>query len=116
MGDRSSWLKNFAFLVMAFTLTTCSARADGGEVTRVIASNDNTRPAGTPSNGAVRIHLVAAAGDWQPEGPRSPRLRVAAFGEDLDSLVTPAPLLRAPEGSLVVENWFEELQRLAPGK
>src|SRR5215813_1062208 len=102
MGNRSSCLKNFAFLPMAFTLTTCRAWADAGEVTRVIASNDNTRPAGTSSNGTVRIHLVAAAGDWQPEGPRSPRLRIAAFGEDLDSLITPAPLLRVTEGTDVI--------------
>jgi FtsP/CotA-like multicopper oxidase with cupredoxin domain len=102
MGNRSSWLRKFAFWIVAFALATSSAWADAGEGTRVIASNDNTRPAGTSANGTVRIHLVAAAGDWQPEGPRSPRLRVAAFGEDLDTLVTPAPLLRAPEGSEMV--------------
>lgn len=102
MRGRSSWLKHFAFLLAAFAFTTSNAWAGAGEVTRVIASNDNTRPAGASDNGTVRIHLVAAAGDWQPEGPRSPRLQVAAFGEDLDSLVTPAPLLRAAEGSEMV--------------
>jgi FtsP/CotA-like multicopper oxidase with cupredoxin domain len=102
MGNRSSLLRNSAFWMVAFTFATSTAWADAGEVTRVVASNDNTRPAGTSTNGTVRIHLVAAVGDWQPEGPRSPRLRVAAFGEDLDSMVTPSPLLRAPEGSEMV--------------
>src|SRR5215470_12793582 len=102
MGDRSSWLKDFAFLLVSFALTTSSVWADAGEIARVIASNDNTRPAGTTNNRTVRIRLVAAAGDWQPEGPRSPKLRIAAFGEDLDSLVTPSPLLRVTEGSDVI--------------
>jgi FtsP/CotA-like multicopper oxidase with cupredoxin domain len=109
MGDRSSWLKNFAFLLVSLALTTSSAWADAGEIARVVASNDNTRPAGTSVNGTARIHLVAAPGDWQPEGPRSPKLRIAAFGEDLDSLVTPAPLLRVTEGSAVIVQIANEL-------
>ena len=47
MGNRSSWLRNFAFWMVAFAFATPGAWADAGEVMRVIASNDNTRPAGT---------------------------------------------------------------------
>src|SRR5262245_34427574 len=102
MGNRSSWLKILAFLLVGMTLTATNGWADAGEAVRVIASNDNTRAAGASADGIVRVHMVAAAGDWQPEGPRSPRLCVAAFGEDLDQLVTPAPLIRAQEGSTIV--------------
>src|SRR5215471_11717650 len=102
MGDRSSWLKNVVFLLVGFAVTASTVWADAAETARVVASNDNTRAAGTTVSGTARIRLVAAAGDWQPEGPRSPRLRIAAFGEDLDTLVTPAPLLRVTEGSDVI--------------
>src|SRR5215510_6575790 len=102
MGNGSSWSKNVAVLLVGLALTSSVRVADAGEVAPVVASNDNTRPAGTTVNGSLQVHLVAAAGDWQPEGPRSPRLRIAAFGEDLDSLVTPAPLLRVQKGSDVV--------------
>ena len=38
----------------------------------VIASNDNTHPAGAVVDGLLRIDIVAATGEWVPEGPRSP--------------------------------------------
>ncbi len=71
-----------------------------------IAQNDNTRAAGA-SAGVTRVRLVADVGTWQPEGPRSPRLRVAAFGETARLLTTPGPLLRVVEDtevSVEVEN------------
>ena len=72
-----------------------------------IAQNDNTRAAGASAGGVTRVRLVADIGTGQPEGPRSPRLRVAAFGETARLPTTPGPLLRVVEDtevSVEVEN------------
>ena len=87
-------------------LLTCAhpvvAQQVGDAELGVVAHNDNTRPAGTATDGVTRVRLVAGEGIWQPEGPASPRLRVAAFGESARQLSTPAPLLRVSEGTDVI--------------
>jgi len=79
-----------------------AAQSNAPAAIQTVAENDNTRPAGRSAGGVTHLRLIADVGIWQPEGPRSPRLRVAAFGEAADLLTTPGPLLRVVEGSEVV--------------
>ena len=64
-----------------------------------IATNDNTRPAGTLSDGVLTLELRAASGAWRPQGDEGPSLAIEAFGEAGSPLSIPAPLIRVPEGA-----------------
>ena len=79
-----------------------SATAGAQTVAGAVAhANDNTRPAGVVENGVLTVSLVAGEGLWQPEGPSSPKLRLAAFAEEGRNLEVPGPLLRVSEGTRV---------------
>lgn len=67
----------------------------------VVAANDNTRAAGTPDQGVLRLRLRARAGVWSPEGPEGPSLVIEAFGEEGQPPVVPAPLIRVVEGATI---------------
>ncbi|HEY7291799.1 MAG TPA: multicopper oxidase domain-containing protein [Vicinamibacterales bacterium] len=64
-----------------------------------VVSNDNQRTSGTLTNGVLTLNLRAARGWMRPEGEDGPALRVQAFGEDGAPLMSPAPLIRVPEGT-----------------
>jgi FtsP/CotA-like multicopper oxidase with cupredoxin domain len=64
-----------------------------------LIENVNQTPAGRFANGRLTIRLEAAMGGWSPEGKDGPSLQVAAFREEGQSLSTPGPLLRVPEGT-----------------
>lgn len=68
---------------------------------RPVQLNDNVRPAGRMTGGELSLRLVAEVGTWHPEGPKSPSVDVAAFGEDGADLSTPGPLIRVGEGTAV---------------
>ena len=67
-----------------------------------VVTHDNQRPAGTLQDGTLVLHLRAATGVWQPEGPQGPGLEIDAFGEGTGPLMAPAPLIRVPEGTSIV--------------
>jgi FtsP/CotA-like multicopper oxidase with cupredoxin domain len=64
-----------------------------------VAAHDNTKPAGTFSDGVLTLELRAAAGAWRPLGAEGPSLEIEAFGEAGSPLTIPAPLIRVPEGA-----------------
>ena len=74
-----------------------------------VVANDNRRPAGTLADGVLTLELRAASGLWQPQGASGPALRVQAFGEEGQSLSTPAPLIRVPEGTEIAVSIRNEL-------
>ena len=74
-----------------------------------IAINDNRHPAGTLTNGTLRLDLRANAGLWRPEGDAGPALRVEAFGEGSSPLSVPAPLIRVPEDTEIAASVRNEL-------
>lgn len=59
------------------------------------------KPAGTIQNGELRLLLWAGMGRWQPKGPKSGALTVAAFGEAGKPLSIPSPLIRVPAGTVI---------------
>ncbi len=69
----------------------------------VVAPNDNLRPAGALAQGTLTLSLRAGIGQWKPEGPKGPALRIEALGEVGSVLTVPAPLIRAPEGT---QSWL----------
>ena len=77
-----------------------------GEPTRVasvssVTPNDNRVPGGDLRDGLLTMALRAAIGEWQPEGPAGPTLRVEALGELGKTLTVPAPLIRVVEGTAI---------------
>lgn len=66
-----------------------------------IAFNDNVTPAGSRTNGALELSLVAQAGDWHPLGPEEAGTTVLTFGEAGKKLVTPGPLVRVTLGTVL---------------
>jgi FtsP/CotA-like multicopper oxidase with cupredoxin domain len=66
-----------------------------------VTANDNRRPAGVLAGGVLTVRFHAGEGEWRPEETDGPSLTVAAFGEEGGPLLTPGPLLRVPEGTLV---------------
>lgn len=63
--------------------------------------NDNRRPAGTRSGGALTLALDIVEAAYQAEGPRDPVVRALAFAEPGKAPQIPGPLLRAPLGTQV---------------
>jgi FtsP/CotA-like multicopper oxidase with cupredoxin domain len=64
-----------------------------------IAWNDNRRPAGTLTGGALRLALDIRRGDWRPLGAEHPGIGVMAFAEEGRGLEIPGPLIRVPLGT-----------------
>jgi FtsP/CotA-like multicopper oxidase with cupredoxin domain len=64
-----------------------------------IAWNDNRRPAGTLTGGALRLALDIRRGDWRPLGAEHPGVGVMAFAEEGRGLEIPGPLIRVPLGT-----------------
>lgn len=85
------------------------ASAEPGSPLPSIALNDNRRPAGVLADGILTLSLRADVGLLRPEGPDGIALRVEAFGEQIGPLQAPAPLLRVPEGTMVVANVRNDL-------
>ena len=87
------------------TMVWCgSAAASADQLTSAatVVANDNRRPAGTLADGLLTVTLVAGRGVWRPEELDGPALDVTAFGEEAGPLLTPGPLLRAPEGADII--------------
>ncbi|HUF51419.1 MAG TPA: multicopper oxidase domain-containing protein [Longimicrobiales bacterium] len=67
----------------------------------VIASNDNSTPAGRLENGVLTLRLEARGGWWYPEGPAGDAYPIAAFAEQGGPLQNPGPTIRVPLGTKV---------------
>lgn len=98
----------FTALAVLASLLVAPVVATAGSA-EIVVPNDNTRPAGTVDGNAVTIHLRAAQGRWQPEGPGGPALTVEAFGEAGSALSVPAPLIRIVEGATVTVSLDNDL-------
>jgi FtsP/CotA-like multicopper oxidase with cupredoxin domain len=76
----------------------------------VVGPNDNLRPAGALAQGTLTLSLRAGIGQWKPEGPKGPALRIEALGEAGSVLTVPAPLIRVPEGTRIVASVRNDLE------
>jgi FtsP/CotA-like multicopper oxidase with cupredoxin domain len=106
-------LRTVALLV--FALPAAAGAQPPGDVPPAIETHDNRRPAGTLRGGELRITLWVSMGRWSPEGPSGPAFDVAAIGEEGRPLSIPAPLLRAPAGTMItmsIRNALESPLRL----
>ncbi len=63
--------------------------------------NDNTRPAGTRDGKTLTLALDIVESGFQPDGPHDPVVRALAFAERDKAPTMPAPMLRAPFGTVV---------------
>jgi FtsP/CotA-like multicopper oxidase with cupredoxin domain len=67
----------------------------------VIASNDNSVPAGRLENGVLTLRLEARGGWWYPAGASGDAYPIAAFAEAGGRLLNPGPTVRVPVGTKV---------------
>jgi FtsP/CotA-like multicopper oxidase with cupredoxin domain len=68
----------------------------------VSRANDNRVPAGTLTNGELKLRLVVRMARWYPEAPDGPYADVPAFAEEGRPPQIPAPLIRVPIGTTIV--------------
>ena len=68
----------------------------------VVEANDNRSPAGTLKDGTLNISLVVQMARWYPEERNGAFAEVAAFTEEGKAPQVPAPLIRVPEGTIIV--------------
>jgi manganese oxidase len=79
---------------------------------QAVRANDNRRPAGRLSSGALTVHLEAREGVWHPEGAEvPPGFVIEAFAEEGGPLLSPGPLLRVPVGTEVRATVRNRLER-----
>ncbi|MGK2961102.1 MAG: multicopper oxidase domain-containing protein [Gemmatimonadaceae bacterium] len=74
----------------------------GSSALPIVEANDNRRPAGVLKNDTLRIALVAQMARWYPEEADGPFAEVAAFAEEGKVPQVPGPLVRVPEGTMIV--------------
>ena len=67
-----------------------------------VQPNDNRTPAGSLSHDTLRLQLVVQMAEWRPESDSGPMIEVAAFAEEGKSPQIPAPLIRVPQGTIIV--------------
>lgn len=63
--------------------------------------NDNRHPAGQQTGGTLTLALDVVEAGFQADGPHDPIVRILAFAEPGKAPQVPAPLLRAPLGTMV---------------
>ena len=76
------------------------AQSDGAPGPQVV-THDNVKSAGQLRDGVLHLSLWAGRGLWRPEGQIAPERLIEAFGEESRGLSIPAPLIRAPKGTVV---------------
>jgi FtsP/CotA-like multicopper oxidase with cupredoxin domain len=98
-------------ILASFLLHPGAANASGPTAAAAtpVEINDNRTPAGSLGEGVLTLELRAGLGSWWPEGPNGPSLTVQAFGAGSQPLQVPAPLVRVPEGTIVVARVRNEL-------
>ena len=78
-----------------------------------IRANDNRMPAGKLEGGVLTLHLEITSGEWHPEADGGQSMRVNAFAEEGQAPQIPGPLLRVPEGTMVVVSFHNQLTKAA---
>jgi FtsP/CotA-like multicopper oxidase with cupredoxin domain len=76
-----------------------------------ILPNDNRTPAGILNNNIREIDLEVKWGDFRPETPNRPGLKIIAMGETGKMPTVPSPLIRVNEGTTIrarVTNTLED--------
>ncbi len=68
----------------------------------VVVANDNRRPAGRLHGDTLELRLEVRMATWHPESDSGPAIDVAAFAEVGHPPEIPAPLIRVPEGTIIV--------------
>lgn len=86
-------------LLFIGTLIASAPLANGSDA---IDPNDNRHAAGTLTKGTLVVKLETRQGVWEPAGPDGPKLTIAAFAEEGQSLLAPGPLIRVSEGTRIV--------------
>ncbi len=104
----SSRIIIIAAISAAVTACAQPARTGAG----AIEPNDNTRPAGTLSNGVLSLALETRVGSWQPDGAGGRSVdSMEVFAEVGHAPVTPGPLIRVPVGTEVRGTLHNTLNR-----
>jgi len=102
MRNRVCWTIGLAAaLVLAMVGMPGHAFAAPADAQDRIAINENRHAAGRITDGVLTVRLEARVGEWFPDGPGNPGLRVKAFGVEGGPLQIPGPLLRVPQGTRV---------------
>ena len=98
-------------MIATFGWACASTMAKAAETEPRIAANSNRMPAGRLESGVLTIRLQVAMGDWYPEEADGPALQVAAFKEEGGALLTPGPLIRVREGTVIRATVRNQLDR-----
>jgi FtsP/CotA-like multicopper oxidase with cupredoxin domain len=96
-----------AALVVALPVHTSAPRVVAAlsmpaDTIPVVLENDNRVPAGTLRDGELNIDLVVQMARWFPEAADGPSIVVPVLAEEGGAPRVPAPLIRVPEGTIVV--------------
>ena len=96
-----------AALVVALPVYTSAPRVVTGrmmpaDTIPVVLENDNRVPAGTLRDGELNIDLVVQMARWFPEAADGPSIVVPVVAEEGGPPRVPAPLIRVPEGTIIV--------------
>lgn len=78
------------------------ATRDGSGALPVAQANDNRRPAGRLRRDTLYLDLKVRMARWHPEAPDGPYVEAAVIGERGRAPQVPAPLIRVPEGTVIV--------------
>ena len=79
-----------------------SAEAPARRVLPRVVANDNRVAAGTLSHDTLTLRLVVQLAEWQPDADPGTTIAVASVAEEGKPPQVPAPLIRVPQGTLVV--------------
>ncbi|MDX1430514.1 MAG: multicopper oxidase domain-containing protein, partial [Rhodothermales bacterium] len=105
-------MRHIAFVVLLFATFSVSSADAQPVLNRLLApgtssafplvvANDNRTAAGTWHGDTLDVDLNVALADWRVETRQGPGLVVAAAAEQGGDPMIPAPLIRAPEGTIV---------------
>ena len=101
----------FLLLIAALSLTASpslsgnpvSPSAQSAPATATaIRANDNRVPAGQFARHELHLSLEARWGNWYPDGPKGAVVPIQAFAATGETPQIPGPLIRVPEGTVVV--------------
>ena len=91
-----------SLLVTATLATMVAAQVAAQPSMPGVVPNDNLHSAGAVSSGVLDVRLVVDRGGWHPEGPDSPELEVAAFGQEGGRLQVPGPMIRVAANTQII--------------
>src|SRR5512143_2058701 len=87
------------FLCLCVSFVTAIGSADVSASAPDIAENQNHVAAGELDHGALTLHLELRRGVWHPDARDGRGIEAPTFAEQGRPPVTPAPLIRVPQGT-----------------